>query len=162
METTNLVHRCKFCGKEIKRYKHFCDDCCKRRRKKYFKKPDVKEKRKKYMKEYRNQPGYKEKQKEYQIIYRIKHKEKQNTVKHCKLCGKEIPNSKFYCEECRIIHDKERRKINYYKPERIASRKAYYSKPEVKQRIKNNWLKYREQPKYKERLRANYIKSILK
>jgi predicted nucleic acid-binding Zn ribbon protein len=97
------IGHCEVCGKEISKRRRYCDECRK-----------IKEKE--TMTKCLNKPGVKEKRRIYMLNYirRLDVKERQKSIRHCKVCGKEILERRQYCDECRKIKEKERC-LKYYK-----------------------------------------------
>jgi predicted nucleic acid-binding Zn ribbon protein len=125
---SHRIRHCKMCGKEIEKGKQYCDECRKIRRKensrKYRQRPELKEKLKTYSEEYRNRPGAKERFLKYREKYKTEHPRK------CTICGKEPERRKRYCDECRIMRQKETWK-KYYKKwyDRMKKNKAAEANP---------------------------------
>lgn len=87
-------------------------------------------------------------------------------MRYCKVCGVEVGSRKHYCEECRVIVDRDRRRKTVYdrsqredvKEHKKQYMRKYTKRPEVKLRLK----KYSQRPEVKERAKRHQMKKTTK
>jgi predicted nucleic acid-binding Zn ribbon protein len=150
-EKTITKSKGKNCGKEIEKHRILCDEC-----KKTFRKDS----RRKYY--YSHRYGIKENQpivrhckrcgkkigKYKQLCDRCKEilNGKRPTVRYCKKCGKEIEKRRHFCDECLNIKMKEYTKAYtkayYNRPEIKEKQKEYYKRPEINEKRKEYYREY--------------------